>query len=252
MLLTDLQETDPVFCQSLQWILDNNLSTEIDDEGESGQDIVVGDQVDLQEDDSGCNFHFVTTKAGFGAVETVELIPDGQRIAVIDDNKDLYVSLRLHWHVYGCIADQVSSLQRGFFEVIPQKRVSVFEPKELALLLNGKITVDIEEMRECTRYTGGYTSTSNTISAFWCAFEVWTQAERRLVLKFATGSSRVPLDGFDPAFTITRSCSASGASALPTAHTCFNQLVLPPYENVDELQQKIMLAVSNAGGFELA
>jgi E3 ubiquitin-protein ligase HECTD2 len=38
---------------------------------------------------------------------------------------------------------------------------------------------------------------------------------------------------------------------LPEAHTCFNQLVLPSYENEDLLRQKLIIAISNAEGFGL-
>lgn len=38
---------------------------------------------------------------------------------------------------------------------------------------------------------------------------------------------------------------------LPEAHTCFNQLVLPDYPDRDTLQQKLVIALSNAEGFGL-
>lgn len=69
------------------------------------------------------------------------------------------------------------------------------------------------------------------------------------VLAFATGAHNVPLDGFDPAFTITMSMLPE--SALPTAHTCFNQLVLPAYRRLQTLREKLLYAVANTGTFEL-
>jgi len=38
---------------------------------------------------------------------------------------------------------------------------------------------------------------------------------------------------------------------LPEAHTCFNQLVLPDYADRETLQQKLVIALSNAEGFGL-
>lgn len=38
---------------------------------------------------------------------------------------------------------------------------------------------------------------------------------------------------------------------LPVAHTCFNQLCLPPYKNKKELKQKLIIGISNAEGFGL-
>ncbi|XP_025020411.1 probable E3 ubiquitin-protein ligase HECTD2 isoform X2 [Python bivittatus] len=38
---------------------------------------------------------------------------------------------------------------------------------------------------------------------------------------------------------------------LPVAHTCFNQLCLPPYKTKKELKQKLTIGISNAEGFGL-
>ncbi|XP_070608459.1 probable E3 ubiquitin-protein ligase HECTD2 isoform X2 [Erythrolamprus reginae] len=38
---------------------------------------------------------------------------------------------------------------------------------------------------------------------------------------------------------------------LPIAHTCFNQLCLPPYKTKKELKQKLTIGISNAEGFGL-
>ena len=40
-------------------------------------------------------------------------------------------------------------------------------------------------------------------------------------------------------------------NALPTAHTCFNQLVLPEYKSVETLMQKLRYAFKNSSGFQL-
>jgi len=38
---------------------------------------------------------------------------------------------------------------------------------------------------------------------------------------------------------------------LPEAHTCFNQLILPEYQNKEILKKKLIIAISNAEGFGL-
>ncbi|XP_013916108.1 PREDICTED: probable E3 ubiquitin-protein ligase HECTD2 [Thamnophis sirtalis] len=38
---------------------------------------------------------------------------------------------------------------------------------------------------------------------------------------------------------------------LPIAHTCFNQLCLPPYKTKKELKEKLTIGISNAEGFGL-
>ena len=40
------------------------------------------------------------------------------------------------------------------------------------------------------------------------------------------------------------------AAALPTAHTCFNQLDLPEYKSEEEMREKLRLALKEgSGGF---
>ena len=85
---------------------------------------------------------------------------------------------------------------------------------------------------------------------FLAGYEKWTVEERGNVLRFITGTSRVPLDGFDPVFTITKA-SDVGSGALPTAHTCFNQLVLPPYESLEQLVEKMQYALRESKGFHM-
>ena len=57
------------------------------------------------------------------------------------------------------------------------------------------------------------------------------EAGKRRLLSFITGSDRVPIDGLRnlrPPFTISR--NGAHSSRLPTAHTCFNHLLLPQYK----------------------
>ena len=69
-------------------------------------------------------------------------------------------------------------------------------------------------------------------------------------MKFITGTSQYPLDAYDPPFTLT---NAEGDinTALPRAHTCFNQLVLPSYESPKILKEKLLYAIENTEGFQL-
>ena len=66
------------------------------------------------------------------------------------------------------------------------------------------------------------------------------------------GSDRVPIEGLralQPPFTISR--NGGHSDRLPTAHTCFNHLLLPQYEAFEALQDRLQLAIANAEGFGL-
>ena len=92
-------------------------------------------------------------------------------------------------------------------------------------------------------------------------------------MAFITGSARVPIGGLkleivraaeaDKASHTAADPSASAAAAasaeisvdqmLPRSHTCFNQLILPPYTNPRSLADRLKLAVDEAlaSGFML-
>jgi ubiquitin-protein ligase E3 A len=75
-------------------------------------------------------------------------------------------------------------------------------------------------------------------------------AQRRF-LRFATGSDRAPPGGLG-ALKVTVQRTAEPADRLPTAHTCFNYIVLPDYKSKDQLRSKLAKAIELGGeGFGL-
>ena len=120
----------------------------------------------------------------------------------------------------------------------------LFSAPELSQLMSGAedADVDIQDLREHARYSGGYTETSRAVVAFWEVVKGFTPEERRALLKFVTSSSRPPVQGFrhlHPPFTIHKvRCEAPSVFSafagpdvdrLPSASTCFNVLKLPNY-----------------------
>ncbi|KAI9290535.1 hypothetical protein K502DRAFT_298267, partial [Neoconidiobolus thromboides FSU 785] len=94
-----------------------------------------------------------------------------------------------------------------------------------------------------------YTQSSAQIQWFWRAVRSFDQSERAKLLQFATGTSKVPLGGFNSLqgsngvqkFQIHRDFASS--KRLPSAHTCFNQLDIPQYESYEELRQQLLKAI---------
>lgn len=125
--------------------------------------------------------------------------------------------------------------------------------------------IDVEDLRRCTRYGGGYHESQPYIQAFWKVVETrLSPAQQGNLLKFITSCSRQPLLGFSqlhPPLGIQRvplhengmDIPLEGVSArLPTAATCMNLLKLPQYSSVEELETKLALAISYSSGFELS
>ncbi|EGB10700.1 hypothetical protein AURANDRAFT_22652, partial [Aureococcus anophagefferens] len=78
------------------------------------------------------------------------------------------------------------------------------------------------------------------------------EARARLLL-FATGYARLPPGGFArlaPRLTVTVDVRGDPAR-LPTAHTCFNALTLPPYASRADLAAKLGVALAHGAHFGL-
>lgn len=92
-------------------------------------------------------------------------------------------------------------------------------------MISGTPDIDVDEWRAATEYNG-YTSSDPVIVWWWRALKSFNREERAKVLSFATGTSRVPLDGFTELqgvqgvqrFSIHR--AYGDADRLPQAHTC--------------------------------
>lgn len=78
----------------------------------------------------------------------------------------------------------------------------------------------------------------------------WDDANRRKLLTFSTGSDRAPVNGLKSMkFYIVQDDENVSDQKLPSAHTCFNQLVIPNYSTKEILREKLTTAIENATGF---
>lgn len=89
---------------------------------------------------------------------------------------------------------------------------------------------------------------------FWTTVKSWPPERKSRLLQFATGTSRIPVNGFKDLqgsdgprrFTIEK---AGEITQLPKSHTCFNRIDLPPYPDARTLEAKLTLAVEETLGF---
>lgn len=89
--------------------------------------------------------------------------------------------------------------------------------------------------------------------------ETLDRQEKGNFLQFVTGSSKVPIEGFDQLqgmngpekFQISKIITRD-SMRLPQGHTCFNQLDLPEYPNKEVLQERLMWAIKETSGFGFA
>ena len=86
-------------------------------------------------------------------------------------------------------------MRRGLREIIPADDLRVFSAPELACMLGGVADIDVASGAR-TEYEGGYREESPQIRWLWRLVSRFSPEERTLLLKFVTGSSRMPVGGF--------------------------------------------------------
>jgi len=94
----------------------------------------------------------------------------------------------------------------------------------------GSKVLDFTELQNAARYVDGYTKDSQVIKWFWEVVHELSNEEKKHFLTFATGSDRAPINGLGHLpFFIGR--NGEDSDRLPSAHTCFNHLLIPEYSN---------------------
>ena len=82
-------------------------------------------------------------------------------------------------------------------DLINLEWLRMFDQHELQVLISGAaIPIDIEDLKQYTNYSGGYTADHVVIKMLWKIVERFTDQQKRQLLKFITSCSRPPLLGF--------------------------------------------------------
>lgn len=250
--LQDLAQVDEQLFNSLLWVSENCV-TDVLDETFS---IIVPEQIPTrdhgQQHDQEAQGRYKQEEQALEG-EVVDLVERGSQKTVTDENKHEYINLRVQWRTEFCIQQELHAFLAGLHEIVPVECLTSFATHEMDRLLNGQdpVHVDVDEVRAFASYTGGFTDSDPTVLWLWTAWRNFqTGPEASKLLVFISGASRVPLDGFSPPLTITFG-SDMELDALPKAHTCFNQLVLPRYSSYQSLHSKLSFAIANCTGFEL-
>lgn len=223
-MTNDRNFTDSEFHQSLQWIRDNDIGS--------------GGSLGLS---------FCVTEELLGRIVEKELKPGGKNIIVTEKNKKEYLERIIKWRLERGVQEQTESLVRGFYEVVDPRLVSVFDARELELVIAGTAEIDINDWRQNTEYRGGYHDShqvkrdkiisgcliqqfhsEQVIVWFWHVIERFSNEQRLRLLQFVTGTSSIPIDGFANLRGSTgprRFCIEKWGkpNSLPRAHTCFNR-----------------------------
>lgn len=209
----DVQDADPDLYSSCKKILDMDA------------DFLDSDALGLT---------FVTEVEELGSRKVVELCPGGRDLVVGSNNRHKYVKLLIQRRYVTSITEQVKCFAQGFSDLLVnsthQQFLRALEPEDMDLMLYGyDRDICVDDWKVHTEYHD-YSESDNTIIWFWQVVEGMTMEQRRKLLFFSTSVTHLPAEGFSglsSKFHIHR--AYTDLSWLPTAHTCFYQLVLPPY-----------------------
>ncbi|KAK9474312.1 uncharacterized protein V1510DRAFT_373980 [Dipodascopsis tothii] len=222
--LKDMETLDLEYYKSLVWMLENDITD------------VITECMSIEADD-------------YGDKKVIALVPDGPNIPVTEANKQEYVRLVVKYRLLTSVEEQLESFLTGFYDIVPKDLVSIFNEQELELLISGLPDIDVDDWRNNTDYQN-YSASAPQIQWFWRAVRSFDAEERAKLLQFATGTSKVPLNGFRELegmngvsrFSIHRDYGAK--DRLPSSHTCFNQIDLPEYDSYEALRSAILMAIT--------
>ena len=148
------------------------------------------------------------------------MIPGGRNIRVTEENKHEYVDLIAEHRLTTAIRPQINAFMEGFNDLIPKDLVSIFNDKELELLISGLPDIDcepqylkiqssfifffqwlvkirvldvgvaVDDLRANTEYSG-YNNVTPVIQWFWEVVQGLSKEDKARLLQFVTGTSKV-------------------------------------------------------------
>ncbi|KAK3132463.1 hypothetical protein QOZ80_6AG0522110 [Eleusine coracana subsp. coracana] len=229
----DIEAVDPDYYKNLKWMLENDVSD-------------IPDLTFSMDPDEEKHILYEKTE-----VTDYELKPGGRNIRVTEETKQEYVDLVAEHILTTAIRPQINAFLEGFTELVPRDLISLFNDKELELLISGLPEIDLNDLKANAEYIG-YSAASPVIQWFWEVVKAFSKEDMARLLQFVTGTSKVPLEGFKALQGISgpqrfQIHKAYGApDRLPSAHTCFNQLDLPEYTSKEQLEERLLLAIHEA------
>lgn len=215
------------------------------DVSDLGLDFTIEDQVSLPNEPT--------------RIVTRNLIPNGDKTTVTNENKLLYINYVARHRLVAQPFAVTRAFLTGLGTIIEPIWLSMFNQSELQRLVGGDSSeIDVEDLRRNTVYSGLYDIGDDgqehpTIQMFWDVMHGLEDSQRRDVLKYVTSTPRAPLLGFSqlsPRFSIRD--GGRDTTRLPSASTCVNLLKLPTYDSATLLRDKLLYAVSSGAGFDLS
>lgn len=105
------------------------------------------------------------------------------------------MELVLKHRMLGRVREQLKHFLVGFYEVIPEALLTIFDFQELELLMCGLPTISLEDWKKNTDYAGELERKGDSHKVaqwFWSVLEEFEDDQKARLLQFVTGTSGVP------------------------------------------------------------
>ncbi|XP_024530587.1 E3 ubiquitin-protein ligase UPL1-like [Selaginella moellendorffii] len=174
-----------------------------------------------------------------------DLIPGGRDVPVTEENKHNYVNHVADYRLTGSIKPQIDAFLDGFYELISKDLISIFDVKELELLISGPPDVDgmflllVKPLSECDFVCLQLKSCKKLQDVnILIVFHDWVfqGMTKDLILFYKLLFHQISNTGL----LITE---GGEWNQLPTAYTCSGTIVLPHYQSREQLEEKLLLAI---------
>jgi len=135
-------------------------------------------------------FNFTATEDLLGSMTEIPLVKNGENIDVTPDNLPEFIECRLKYAMVGRVKPQLTELLLGFFDLMEEPLLTVFDFQELELLMCGLPEIDTTDWQENTDYTGEFAVLGRMhpiCNWFWQVVEEFDQEHRAKLLQFVTG-----------------------------------------------------------------
>jgi hypothetical protein len=223
----DLEYYDPELFSNLQWLL------ETDDAESLGLDFTV------------------VEKLPDATIRVVELLPDGHALDVTNGNKRDFVDRKLQYLLFTRVQPQLFAFLKGLYDVVPPTLLALLDAEELDHLVAGSDDINVDDWERSSQSSGNLLL-HPALPNFWRVVRELTLEERRRLLQFSTGATRVPPGGFSAltsydgrqcAFTL-HGVAVWRSRGYLRSHACFNRLDLPLHFDLATMRRAVAAAIA--------
>lgn len=205
-----------------------------------------------QEFESTFGLNFSVEYSVVGTHVTASLGPGGGPDKVVTyDNREEFCRLLSEHVLNTSVKTMFEPFQEGFMKVCSSFVLDVLAWDDLQRIVRAEEDLEFSQLRATARYDGGFGPKDTYIQMFWEILYSFDASSKKEFLAFVTGSEFAPVGGLSELKLVVQKNGNEPTKRLPTAHTCFNLLLLPQYSCRSKLEHNLRLAIENSQGFGL-